>query len=626
MAQTAFANKIQKLCLPPNDYFPNELYFRGRARIKGKKIVIYQGETVSFDTYFNIFPLFKWLRYTKMQDLAIDIALRGGAEITIFGIDRAKNDSQLKFSKEKKISSTLIDAEEESTHQILCCCDMSLLPDFIYLTVTATRGDVELSNVFISTSAEWNRNLNIACCFCTYKREKEIKQNIENLLCGIVHSENSNIFGKLSIYVADNGQTLPLDLYEKEHAVHIFHNKNYGGSAGFTRCMIESCLRNKGTPYTHVILMDDDALILPEVVERTAALVGILKDEYRDYMVGGAYLRKESPSIQHTCGEFQDIGMWRRVSYGSNMDLCGRENILGQEIIPESEMNYNGWWYSCIPADIITVKNLPLPLFIHDDDIEYGVRNGGKFIWLNGICVWHPALSGIAKQKAYIKYYDVRNSMILQSSFCPEESTTEVLIYFLKRFCAYVLNYQYESMAYASLAFGDFYKGVNCFKSVDAEELNSKLMRYKPFEICHISEDELENVKMNAFQVTDKSGGNITGAEEKRAESNRPSNSRILKLLLNWFIPAYKGRVTYSDDVSLKDIDFIGAKEVCVVDLKTGKGIIFRKSYRYAFLALKDFLGTSITILMKHHNIYKEWHNGIAELQSYDFWKKYLGI
>ena len=34
---------------------------------------------------------------------------------------------------------------------------------------------------------------------------------------------------------------------------------------------------------------------------------------------------------------------------------------------------------------------LPIPAFIHFDDIEYGVRHSDKgVILINGICVWHP--------------------------------------------------------------------------------------------------------------------------------------------------------------------------------------------------------------------------------------------
>ena len=42
----------------------------------------------------------------------------------------------------------------------------------------------------------------------------------------------------------------------------------------------------------------------------------------------------------------------------------------------------------CIRDRVITEQNLPLPLFLHRDDQEYGARTEKKVIGLNGICIW----------------------------------------------------------------------------------------------------------------------------------------------------------------------------------------------------------------------------------------------
>ena len=36
---------------------------------------------------------------------------------------------------------------------------------------------------------------------------------------------------------------------------------------------------------------------------------------------------------------------------------------------------YSGWWCCCYSLNMVRNDNLPLPLFIHRDDIEYEVRN-----------------------------------------------------------------------------------------------------------------------------------------------------------------------------------------------------------------------------------------------------------
>ena len=65
-----------------------------------------------------------------------------------------------------------------------------------------------------------------------------------------VSAEGSLLKGKVDIYVADNGHTLsPEDFGNSEH-VFLFENRNYGGSSGFTRCLIEAGLKKKGNTAT----------------------------------------------------------------------------------------------------------------------------------------------------------------------------------------------------------------------------------------------------------------------------------------------------------------------------------------------------------------------------------------
>ena len=76
-----------------------------------------------------------------------------------------------------------------------------------------------------------------------------------------------------------------------------------------------------------------------------------------------------------------------------------------------SDINYTGWWYCCIPSCIVTEKNLPMPYFIHLDDIEYGMRNyNNGIILLNGISVWHPSF--VNKSPLWYGYYDMRNQLL----------------------------------------------------------------------------------------------------------------------------------------------------------------------------------------------------------------------
>ena len=60
------------------------------------------------------------------------------------------------------------------------------------------------------------------------------------------------------------------------------------------------------------------------------------------------------------CGNIEALKM--------NYDLSKVIDVVRNEV--EEKIEYTGWWYSCIPFSQIREKNLPLPLFLHRDDIE----------------------------------------------------------------------------------------------------------------------------------------------------------------------------------------------------------------------------------------------------------------
>ena len=73
---------------------------------------------------------------------------------------------------------------------------------------------------------------------------------------------------------------------------------------------------------------------------------------------------------------------------------------------------YSGWWFACYPMSFVR-ENLPLPFFLHCDDVEYGLRWGQPPLVLNGIQVWHQAAEH--RRSPMVSYYDLRNTMIVNS-------------------------------------------------------------------------------------------------------------------------------------------------------------------------------------------------------------------
>ncbi len=54
---------------------------------------------------------------------------------------------------------------------------------------------------------------------------------------------------------------------------------------------------------------------------------------------------------------------------------------------------------------------MPIPLFIHYDDIEFGVRNKNQgIVFLNGVGVWHKGFELLFSGANM--YYDTRNNLM----------------------------------------------------------------------------------------------------------------------------------------------------------------------------------------------------------------------
>ena len=119
--------------------------------------------------------------------------------------------------------------------------------------------------------------------------------------------DSSEIGKNLAVYISDNAKSLNQTELESEY-VHIFPNKNVGGSGGFTRGLIE-CLKNQKTEeFTHVLLMDDDVMIQPESIFRTWRILTVLKPEFSDTYIGGAMLRLDKQWYQTESGALWNGG------------------------------------------------------------------------------------------------------------------------------------------------------------------------------------------------------------------------------------------------------------------------------------------------------------------------------
>lgn len=478
--------------------------------------------------------------------------------------------------------------------------------------ITITECDIFEGYYF--TLVDKVKDINLAIATTTFKKEDYIIPNINSIKQECFEQDNE-ISKNLWIHVVDNGRTLKKEDINHER-VYIHQNINAGGSGGYARGMMEVIKQNEiaedNKKITHVILMDDDILILPEIIKRTYYLLKILKDEYKDYQVAGAMLKLQHKNILYeTLGHIPNDGYPRSINperdYGNIWDI-----ISSAKFEHIAERKYAGWWYCVIPMEYIRKDNLPLPLFIRDDDVEFGLRNKSGYITLNGIAVWHENFA--YKYSSLIENYLLhRNNLIIQAV----EEKLEAVEYFKilkKTFRKNICRFFYDEAELTISALEDYMKGPEHLMSFNINDVlkvannkNNEIKTTKGTQYQDVQIHQLINNRRRKFieKVIYKLTYNGHRLPNAFLSDNKPT------IMHNWLESPQKNYLNktlisinpYNNTYQERNIDKKKFREL----IKRYKNIV--KLYN-----------------KNHERIRQEYKDKKKKMTSYEFWEKYLEL
>lgn len=457
--------RIQQIIFPEDERENYKLYYSGTGYERTDSgLYITEGGRVELFTYFNGFFVKQWRQYTQIRNPFGELQVQGNCRVSLLYKDRNGNmvtEENAEAHGVKKPETLRLEMQSWKEAEVY------------WIRVESPEDGAWLRDFSIYAEVEAVREVNCAAVICTCRREKDVTANIDQIrkLSGEQRPE---------VFIIDNGNTLQDHVFPE--FVSCIPNKNCGGAGGFTRGMLEVVKRKK---FTHVILMDDDISLEPGVLERTRSFLSVLKEEYEDAQLAGSLLRKDIPWEQFECGA--DWNRGRIKAYGKGFDLRDRNTLL--ENTEENSPEYGGWWYCCIPVKEILKKGYPLPLFIHRDDIEYGLRMG-KTITMNGIGVWHEAVTKKLSQAG--EYYDIRNMAIVNAAHLSDFTAAEWKKFLVKWTLGNILRGRYQYIRLNFLAVQDFLKGESWLAEGDGAELNEKVRKLLP---------ELEEVEKKTEKV-----------------------------------------------------------------------------------------------------------------------------
>lgn len=465
---------VQTMMLPDCAEENYGLYYQGTGGIQvqqgeKKSLSVPENEKADLFTYFNGFYPKQWSQYAQLNGLRIKVTVSGNCRVLLCHIDGSRT-----VVDEEKESRTAADIKNELVFEVSDVIEN--IAAFWICVEGLAQGGV-LYDVDFQSAVEVQQAVRPAVVICTCRREKEVISNLERI-------SRMDLEERPGIFLIDNGNTLTEEMVPDW--VHLVPNRNCGGAGGFTRGMIEA-LKDPG--FTHVILMDDDIVLNPEVLTKTMLFLSSVKKEWQDAPLGGSLIERDIPWKQFECGAFWNRG--RIQGCGQNMDLRKRDALLKNT--ESQNWDYGGWWYCCIPVSAIREKGLPLPVFIHRDDIEYGIRMG-KLMTLNGIGVWHEAVTKKLPQIG--EYYDIRNMAILNAIHYDDWDKRQWKKFLVKWTAGNLLRGRYDYIYLNICAMLDFLKGEKWLENTDGVEIHKQVASRLP------KLEKLDKKEKNVFYTT----------------------------------------------------------------------------------------------------------------------------
>ncbi len=603
---------MEKICgrllLPELDKlkFHPALFYRGGnpavLEEDGKSyIYIASGVNLDFATYLNGFSQNKWKLYTNIKGVRFSLEAQGSFILNICGFSlnplvperKVLVSQELAFKERQALTLDIPENNEEFIGFEIIALEPSKLYDASYI------GEFDE-----------DREINLAIATTTCFKEKFIKFNVallkEQLLSG-----NDDIARHLYVNVVDNGRTLAKEDIEGYH-VKLFPNINAGGSGGYARGMMES-LRME-PKITHVLLMDDDVLVLPESIRRTYVLLSVLKEEYHDAYISGAMLDYNAMFLQ-----FEDVGTVQKSGYllKAKPDYVMTEiaNVMNNNHeLPYVEHMYAAWWYCCMPRHMIKKNGLPMPLFIRGDDVEYGLRSHTRFLTMSSICVWHMGFAN--KYNAFLlMYQSLRNLLIVRAS-SDDIKECNVIGTLDENFRERIRELNYNSAELVCRALEDFLKGPSFIANADGEQIMKEYKKLNEQMKPLSSFDDIE-VRLDAV------GGDEPMPLFKKIEAKVTSNGHrfLPKMML--------------DNQGVGIVSYDGRYQPGRVALKS---TVLAVNPIDKTAALRKFDKKRYKELQKRYSkLRKEYDKRIGELEvSYRqakkyfvteaFWEKYLGL
>ena len=298
------------------------------------------------------------------------------------------------------------------------------------------------------------------------------------------------------------------------------------------------------------------------------------------------------------------------ISHKANFDLTKVDLCVANEL--EERHEYNAWWYCCIPIAVVRPDNLPMPIFIRGDDIEYGLRNCKRLVTLNGICVWHEPFE--SKYSSSMYYYILRNQCIDNSMHCPGYDANALKTDLRSQVMGEVNRYRYKNADLLIRGVRDFLKGIDWLEQTDAEALHKEIMAYgykaQPVDQLDVPFDYSRY--LYATKEEEKSKGKLKDLKVKLTRNG-------------WLVPPTRENTVVSM-MHMTAYNAYRVQKVLNYDSNSQKGFVTERSKEEYSRCVREMKACMKEIDAQFDAAAQNYRERCGEVRSLDFWKKYLNL
>lgn len=368
----------------------------------------------SFGTYFNAFPAAYWRRWTVVTEVRLAVTVSGTGSVSVYRSNARGNIYRVDGG------------QFENADRRTLSFDLPLASfadgGWYWFDVVAADEGAVLDAAHWETASDRPQGT-VTVGITTLNRPDDVA-----VLLGQLAADEA-LLGILDrVTVVDQGTQHPEDadgFDEAEKALdgrlRMIRQANLGGSGGFSRGMSETL--DEGVSTYHLI-SDDDVRAEPEGILRAVTFADLAR---RPTIVGGHMFSMFDRSYLHSMGE--KINPWRfwwgPVIEGTDGHHLNESALRSTPAMHRRvDVDYNGWWMTLIPVQVLRDLGLSLPIFIKWDDAEYGLRAreaGVPTVSLPGVAVWHVPWTDKDDSLDWQAYYHERNRFVAALLHSPFE-------------------------------------------------------------------------------------------------------------------------------------------------------------------------------------------------------------